>query len=80
MSGALISILSSEAAKEAIGILIANIPQAITTGEQLFAWVEAGMQKVIDEFDGADAPATVADIKALLTTETLQELQIEALK
>lgn len=80
MSGALVSFLTSEAAKEAIGILIANAPQALKTGEQVFAWVGAGIEKVIAEFDGADAPATVADVQALLTTEALQELQIEALK
>lgn len=72
--------LTSAAAQMALNLLIANLPQAITTGEQVFAFVTAGMQKVISEFSGSQQPATEDDVKALLSTEALQELQIEALK
>lgn len=71
---------TTAAAQAAIGLLLANLPAVISTGEEVFSFVSAGITHLQAIFEKTAAPVTSADIQAALTKEALQAIQIAALK
>jgi hypothetical protein len=71
---------TSAAAKLAVQLLLANLPQIIASGPEVFAFVKAGIAHLEAIFSKSAKPATEADVVAALTKEALQAIEIAAIK
>lgn len=71
---------TSAAAKLAVQLLLANLPQIIADGPQVFAFVKAGIAHLETIFAGSSKEIVEADVVAALTKEALQAIEIAAIK
>lgn len=71
--------LSPAVATVAINLLLANLPAVIQTGAQVFAFLKAGITHLETLFANSTAPVTVEDVRAALTKEALEAIQIAAI-